>query len=153
MAFENPWSRVLQAHASPEFQGVALNRSPDSAAVEHNLSLSKFAFPQTLHSSKTCGFLRHTSLETRATQCQLPSVVKERRSGHQLPIGTPPRQAERGYGLEPIPRNFFTAGLQHPSNKKPGNERRADPPIFWAAFLAASQADVLEARFLSTRSS
>ena len=34
----------------------------------------------------------------------LPSVVKDRRSVHQFPIGTSPLPAERGIGLEPKPR-------------------------------------------------
>ena len=34
----------------------------------------------------------------------LPSVVKDRRSAHQFPIGTSPLPAERGIGLEPKPR-------------------------------------------------
>jgi len=35
-------------------------------------------FHKTLLSSKTCGLLHHANLEIRATQCQLPSVVKDR---------------------------------------------------------------------------
>jgi hypothetical protein len=44
------------------------------------------------------------------------------RSGHQFPIGTSPRPAERCIGLEPMQRI-------NPNNKKPGNERRAIPSI------------------------
>jgi hypothetical protein len=40
--------------------------------------------------------------------------------------------------------------MNRTDNKKPGNERRADPPNLRAMVLA-SRADVLEARFISTR--
>ena len=67
--------------------------------------------------AKICGLSRYANLEIRITQCLLPSVVKDRRSVHQFPIGTSPLPAERGIGLEPKSR----------ANKKPGDERRASP--------------------------
>ena len=80
-----------------------------------------------LLSSKTCGLLHHANLEIRVMQCLLPSVVKDRRSAHLFPIGTSPLPAERGFGLEPIPRVKSLL-----DNKKPGFERRAIPSIPWA---------------------
>ena len=71
-----------------------------------------------LLSSKTCGLLRYANLEIRATQCQLPSVFKDRRSVQLFPIGTSPLPAERSFGLEPKPRKIknpaSSAGLIRP---------------------------------------
>jgi hypothetical protein len=78
-------------------------------------------FHKTLLSSKTCGLLHHANLEIRATQCLLPSVVKDR-FPMQLLSGSP-LPAERSVGLEPALRLLL-------SNKKPGVERRANPSIF-----------------------
>ena len=50
--------------------------------------------------------MRYTSLDTRATQCQLPSVVKELRPNQQFPVETSPLQAEREFSLEPNPRKI-----------------------------------------------
>jgi hypothetical protein len=64
-------------------------------------------FHKTLLSSKTCGLMsctNHTS--PRARQCQLPSIVKDHRSHHLLPIGASPLRAERSADLEPTLRNL-----------------------------------------------
>jgi hypothetical protein len=64
-------------------------------------------FHKTLLSSKTCGFMscaNHTS--PRARQCQLPSIVKDRHSRHQLPTGASPLRAERSVSLEPTLRKI-----------------------------------------------
>jgi hypothetical protein len=50
-------------------------------------------------------------------------LSKSTRFDHQFPIETSPRPAERETGLEPIPRK------KPGTNKKPGNERRANPSI------------------------
>jgi len=54
--------------------------------------------------AKICSLLRYANLDIRATQCQLPSVVKEHCPDHRFPIGASPLPAERGIGLEPRPR-------------------------------------------------
>ncbi len=56
-----------------------------------------------LLSSKICVLSRHANLDIRITQCQLPSVVKERHSDHLFPVGTSPLPAEREFrfGAEP----------------------------------------------------
>jgi hypothetical protein len=59
--------------------------------------------------------------------CQLPSVVKDLHFSHLLPTGASPLQVERCTGLEPYSDKTSC------SNKKPGVERRANPPIAWAA--------------------
>ncbi len=55
-----------------------------------------------LSRAKICGLSRYANLEIRITRCLLPSVVKDRRSGQQFPIGTSPLPAEReiGFGAE-----------------------------------------------------
>jgi hypothetical protein len=52
-------------------------------------------------------------------------LSKNARSVQQFPIGTSPLPAERGIGLEPMPRK---ENLQ--TIKKPGDERRANPSFF-----------------------
>jgi len=52
------------------------------------------------------------------------------RSAQLFPIGTSPLPAERGIGLEPRPRKKLT------DNKKPGDERRANPSISSGATFA-----------------
>jgi hypothetical protein len=71
--------------------------------------------------------LRYTGLDTRITQCQLPSVVKDRSSNHQLPVRTSPLQAERGFGLGPIPRKI----------KNPATSAGQIRPAFWAVCSVA----------------
>jgi len=82
----------------------------------------KFASPQTLLSSKICGFaLRERKV--RATPCLLPSVVKDRRSAHKIPNGTSPLPAERRSvwsrrcekPLKPIKNPATSAGRIRPS--------------------------------------
>jgi hypothetical protein len=65
------------------------------------------------------------------------------RFGHQFPAKTSPRLAERDFSLEPKARN----------NKKPGNERRANPSLFREPLSRAPRTDELEARFVATRCS
>ena len=93
-----------------------------------------------LLSSKICSLSRRTGLDTRTTQCQLPSVVKDRCSAQQLPIGTSPLQAEREISLEPKSRTIknptSSAGLFRPSLTSHAAKRRTDK---------------LEARFASIR--
>src|ERR1700733_10173792 len=57
-------------------------------------------------------------------------------------IVSPPGGARQRFGAAAAKTVFC--------NKKPGVERRADPPIL-RAILPASRADVLDARILSTR--
>ena len=74
-----------------------------------------------LSRAKICGLSRYANLEIRITRCLLPSVVKDRRSVHQLPIGTSPLPAERIIGLEPKPRETknpaSSAGRLRPSQR------------------------------------
>ena len=70
-----------------------------------------------LSRAKICGLSRYANLEIRITRCLLPSVVKDRRSVQQFPLGTSPLPAEREIGF----------GAEVARNKKPGNERRACP--------------------------
>jgi hypothetical protein len=76
-------------------------------------------FHKTLLSSKTCGLLRHANLDIRITQCQLPSVVKDRsfRSTVSDRNVSAPGGVRIRFGAEPA------------ENKKPGVERRASPSI------------------------
>ena len=50
--------------------------------------------------AKICG-LCYAELEIRITHAYFLTVVKDRRSVQQFPIGTSPLPAERGIGLEP----------------------------------------------------
>jgi len=79
---------------------------PSTKRPPAHRALGKFAFPQTLLSSKICGFAPR-ELEIRATQCLLPSVVKDRRSVPRTSIGTSLLPAERRAGLEsPLRKNL-----------------------------------------------
>jgi hypothetical protein len=102
-------------------------------------------FHKTLLSSKTCGLSRYANLEIRITRCLLPSVVKDRCSGQQFPIGTSPLPAERNVGLEPSLRKNSV------KNKKPGASAGRIRPFPGSRFWRAPRTDVLEARFLSIR--
>ena len=84
-------------------------RLPRNRVEAHDTARgAKFAFPLALLSSKTCGLLRRANHFIRATQCQLPSVVKDRCSVPLLLIGTSPLPAERPAGLEPTWRELHT---------------------------------------------
>jgi hypothetical protein len=67
--------------------------------------------------------LHHANLEIRATQCQLPSVVKDRsfRSTVSDRNVSAPGGALNQFGADTAILNL--------NNKKPGNERRAIPSI------------------------
>src|SRR5271154_3519151 len=80
-------------------------------------------FHKTLLSSKTCGLSRYTDLEIRITRCLLPSVVKERsfRSSTSDRNVSAPGGAQNRFGAE--------SAKKRPENKKPGDERRANPSI------------------------
>ena len=54
--------------------------------------------------------------------CQLPSIVKDLRLNHLLPIEASPFQTERGM--------VWSQPCEPAKNKKPGVERRANPSIF-----------------------
>src|SRR5271167_2864344 len=98
---------------------------------EHTTSRVEVSSPfhiALLSRAKICGLSRYANLEIRITRCLLPSVVKDRRSVHQLPIGTSPLQVEREISF----------GTEVASNKKPGNERRACPSIPLGCAYAAS---------------
>jgi hypothetical protein len=73
--------------------------------------------------AKICGLLHHANLEIRATQCQLPSVVKDRsfRSTISDRNVSAPGGALNRFGAD--------AAILNPNNKKPGNERRAIPSL------------------------
>jgi len=73
-----------------------------SKRVQRQVRLSTIRYSR----AKICSLLRYANLDIRATQCQLPSVVKEQCPDHQFPIGTSPLPAERGIGLEPMPRKI-----------------------------------------------
>jgi hypothetical protein len=88
------------------------------------VNLGKFAFPQTLLSSKICGFAPR-ELEIRATQCLLPSVVKDHRS--EQPMGTSPLLAERRVGLESTLRKKNRKQIKNPATSA-GRIR----PSLWA---------------------
>jgi len=70
---------------------------------------------------------RCTNLDIRATQCQLPSVVKDRsfRSSISDRNVSAPGGARFRFGAEPA------------ENKKPGNECRANPSFFLGLFPLA----------------
>src|ERR1700693_695070 len=73
-----------------------------SKRVQRQVRLSTIRYSR----AKICSLLRYANLDIRATQCQLPSVVKEHWPDHRFPIGTSPLPAERGIGLEPRPRKI-----------------------------------------------
>ena len=93
---------------------------PEGIGNAHTSRADKFAFPLALL-EQNLRLFRYANLIGLLSECQLPSVVKDRRSVHPLPIGTSPLPAERGIGLEPTPR------IKPTGNKKPGVERRACP--------------------------
>jgi hypothetical protein len=72
---------------------------------EHTTSRVEVSSPfhiALLSRAKICGLSRYANLEIRITRCLLPSVVKDRRSVHQRPIGTSPLPVEReiSFGTE-----------------------------------------------------
>ena len=78
----------------------------------------------------------------------LPSVVKDRRSGHQFPIGTSPLPAERGIGLEPKPRKSLYK-IKNPA-RAPGESVRLNGcarsslsfyPVFVTNLTSCEKAD------------
>jgi hypothetical protein len=87
----------------------------------------KFAFPQTLLSSKICGFASR-ALPARVAQCLLPSVVKDRRSDYN---GTSPLPAERRVGLEPTLRKTLKP------IKNPATSAGRIRPSVWASLPRA----------------
>jgi len=98
-------------------------------------------FHKTLLSSKTCGFMsctNHTS--PRARQCQLPSIVKDQRSHHPLPIGASPLRAERSADLEPALRNLQT--IKNPASSA-GRIRLSLGPRFATTRRMNSKLDLL----------
>jgi len=82
--------------------------------------------------AKICG-LCHAELEIRITHAYFLTVVKDRRSVQQFPIGTSPLPAECGIGLEP------KSAKKRTDNKKPGDERRANPFIVSDALYARTE--------------
>jgi hypothetical protein len=88
-------------------------------------------FHKTLLSSKTCGFkcrANHTS--PRTALCQLPSVVKDLRLDHLLPIKASPFQTERSADLESALRNLLK--IKNPASSA-GQIRLSFGPLFRAA--------------------
>ena len=79
-------------------------------------------FHKTLLSSKIA-VLRRAELEIRTTQCLLHSVVKERPFRSSV--------ADRNVSASSGARNRFGADIAKKlgANKKPGDERRANPSI------------------------
>jgi hypothetical protein len=68
---------------------------------------AQFAFPHCATLEQKFAVLsRYANLDIRATQCQLPSVVKDQHSNHQLPIRMSPLPAERRIGLGPTLRTI-----------------------------------------------
>jgi len=117
--------RVAKGALSRHFTGLskslrAQNRPKLTESCGHaNSAQASSPFHKTLLSSKTCGLLRHANLEIRATQCQLPSVVKDRPFRSTI--------SDRNVSAPGGALNRF--GANSASNKKPGVERRASPSI------------------------
>jgi hypothetical protein len=74
---------------------------------------------------------RYANLIGLLSGCLLPSVVKDRRSAQQFPIGTSPLPAERGIGLEPKPRKNLN------KIKNPATSAGRIRPSLWALFPRA----------------
>src|SRR5271170_7337020 len=87
-------------------------------------------FHKTLLSSKTCGLSRYTDLDIRITRCLLHSVVKDRpfRSSVSDRNVSAPGGAQTRIGAE--------SAKKRTENKKPGDERRANPSISQGASSA-----------------
>jgi len=106
-----PSNQVNEGLASPRFfvfKGTyarLVSQKSDSKRARKRREEASSPFHKRYSRAKICGLSRYTDLEIRITRCLLPSVVKDRRSAQQFPIGTSPLPAERGIGLEPMPRN------------------------------------------------
>jgi hypothetical protein len=95
-------------------------KASENAPTQHEEASSPFH--KTLLSSKIA-VLRHAELEIRTTQCLLHSVVKERPFRSSV--------ADQNVSASSGARDRFGADIAKKlgTNKKPGDERRANPSI------------------------
>ncbi len=123
IAFAGPW---MIAHAE----------------LQHRAWGKVRLFHIALHSSKKFAvYYTKRGNALAECKCQLPSVVKEQHSHHPLPVGMPPRQGERDFGL-----SAWSRAIKNPASSA-GRFR-----LYCGPFAAvAARTEVLEARFASTR--